>query len=206
MKKLLLVILFLIIWLSLFVVWYIFSWLKHLEPHYHANFALYIDWTKFDFSKYEYMEPVSSCKLSSSEINPSERVHLHENNWDTIHIHHSWVAWWHFFANNGITFSNRHISFEDWKILLTDKDKKLIFILNWVVVNNPFNKLIKSEDRLLINYGTEKTDYLLKNVFPKVKSDAWEYNSKYDPASCSWNNENKYLFLLEEMFSSMHTH
>lgn len=205
MKKTLIYISFLILAIILFIAWYIFSWVKYIAPHYHANFALYIDWKKVDFSDEKYMEPVASCR-TSWDITPNERVHLHEKNWDTIHIHHGWVSWWAFFANNKILFSDKYLILDNLDLYKTDGKKKLTFVLNWRIIPNPFNRMINSEDRLLINYWEEKENYLIKNTFPKVKSDATEYNSKYDPASCSWLNENKYLYLFKNMFSMEHFH
>lgn len=195
-----------IVFLLSFIGWYIDSWLKHIQPHFHANFAMYVNWQKFDFSKPEYMEPVSSCKLWWSGIKQTERVHLHDRNGDTVHIHADWVTWWHFFANNGITFSNNHISLDDWRVYKTDKYKKVTFVLNWFIVDDPFNKMIESEDKLLINYWDEDEDLIVQNKYPNVKSDAWEFNHKYDPSSCSWNNENKYVFLIKEMVHTNHSH
>jgi hypothetical protein len=195
-----------IIFLLSYTGWYMMSWLKHLQPHFHANFAMYINWTKFDFSKPEYMEPVASCKLWWAWIKPSERVHLHEKNGDTVHVHADWVTWGHFFANNGMTFSNNHITLDDWRVFNANEKKKITFVLDWVVVDDPFNKMIESEDRLLINFWEESEDSLVKNRFPKVKDDAWEFNTKYDPASCSWHNENKYVYLIKEMVHMNHSH
>lgn len=208
MKKTLIYISLLLLAIILFIAWYIVSWVKYLPPHYHANFALFINWKKFDFAKDKYMEPVASCR-TSWDIIPTERVHLHEinanqNNGDTIHIHHGWVSWGHFFANVRILFSDKYLLLDNQTLLKTDDKNSLTFILNWKIVPNPFNRMINSEDRLLINYWSQTKDFLLKEIFPKVKNDAWEYNTKYDPASCSWLNENKYLFLLKDMFSMEH--
>jgi hypothetical protein len=44
---------------------------------------------------------------------------------------------------------------DDGKVYANNEKDSLKFILNGQEVNNPFNKLIKSKDRLLINYGEE---------------------------------------------------
>jgi len=47
---------------------------------------MYIDGEGVDFSDDKYMEDVAGCSLSGEKM-PKDRVHLHENNGDTIHIH-----------------------------------------------------------------------------------------------------------------------
>lgn len=188
----------------LFSTWYVISGQNYIPPHYHTNFALFIEWEKFEFTADEYSEDVAACS-AWEEIYPKDRVHLHENNGDTIHIHHWWVTWGHFFANNGITFSNSHISFEDWKeFLYNTEEKTMKFILNGEEVSNPFNRYMISEDRLLISYWKDPVDVIIRDLYPQVISDAGEYNRKYDPGSCSWTNENSTLYLLRKMLHLWH--
>jgi len=81
---------------------YVYGGLQFLPPHYHANFALYIDGKKFDFSGDQYMEDVSKCSLGNT-VYPKDRAHLHENNGNTIHVHAAGVSWEQFFSNVGFT-------------------------------------------------------------------------------------------------------
>lgn len=66
--------------------------------HYHANIFLYRSGSLMDLSSDRYMEEISSCS-KDGDLRPEDRVHLHENNPSTIHIHADGVAWGHFFAN-----------------------------------------------------------------------------------------------------------
>ncbi len=45
--------------------------------HHHANFAVYIDSKKWDFSSSNYMEEVSRCNITEG-IMPEDRIHLHD--------------------------------------------------------------------------------------------------------------------------------
>jgi len=196
MKKILQYILVLIVWAVLFLGWYIYAGSLFIPPHFHANFALYIDGVRFDFSWDAYMEDVAGCSLTG-KMYPEDRVHLHENNPDTIHIHDEWVSWGHFFANNNIVFWDNFIGLDNWEI----KQWKLTFILNGETISNPFNDLITSKDRLLIAYNTEDTNKL----YEWVSSNAGEYNAKYDPGSCGGTNENAIIAMLRDFVHSLHS-
>lgn len=185
-------------------IWYIMSWMNYVPPHYHTNFSVMILGNKYDFSWDEYSEDVASCNLWD-EIFPKHRVHLHENNWDTIHVHHWWVTWGHFFANNGITFSNTHMSFDNGDTLIrSDSKNTFTFILNDKKVDNPFNRYMISEDRLLIYYWDPEDKKSIAEAYAWVKTDAWEFNKKYDPGSCSWSNENSKWYLIKQMLHLTH--
>lgn len=174
----------LVVILAIFISGYLYAGMKYLPPHYHANFAIYIDGERVDFSGDEFMEDIAACGLSDLMF-PQHRAHLHENNPETIHIHAQWVSWGHFFANNGIVFNDSILSLEDWeRILLTYEGNKISFLLNWEKVINPYNDLIKSEDSLVIVYWDDTN---ISELF--VSDNAAEYNSKYDPGSCGWTNQ-----------------
>lgn len=198
------IIIILFLWLILFTLWYVMSWKNWIPPHYHTNFALFIGGERFSFTADEYSEDVAACN-AWWEIFPRDRVHLHENNWDTIHVHDWGVTWGHFFANNGITFSNSHISFKNGKkVLYNTEENSIKFVLNGKIVDDPFNRYMISEDKLLISYGSEKPTVAVSNLFPKVISNAHEYNDKYDPGSCWWTNENWTLYLIKKMLHFWH--
>jgi len=183
-KKIFKLILTLLIIVGVFIGWYLYSGLKFLPPHFHANFAMYIDSERVDFSGDNFMEDIAACGLSDLMF-PEHRVHLHENNPDTIHVHAQGVSWGHFFANNGIIFNDNLISLQDGEQILTpEANNKISFLLNWEVVINPYNDLIKSEDSLIIVYWDDSN---ISELF--VSDNAKEYNAKYDPGSCGWTNE-----------------
>lgn len=197
-KKAFLILLFSIV----FTIGYIVSGTNYIPPHYHTNFAVFIEWEKFDFTDDKYSEDVASCS-AWDEIFPKDRTHLHENNGDTIHVHHGGVTWGHFFANNGITFSNTHISFDSWqRILTSDETNTLTFVLNGEVVSDPFNRYMLSEDKLLVSYWTQSADEAIAELYPQIVSNAWEYNEKYDPGSCAGTDENVIWHLFKKMFHS----
>ncbi len=197
MKKIFFMLLFIVMVLGGYAFWYIYSGLLFLPPHYHANFAMYIDGEGVDFSDDKYMEDVAGCSLSGEKM-PKDRVHLHENNGDTIHIHSEWAAWGHFFANNNYYFSSERIITDTWEEYSVDQENKIYYVLNGKEINNPYNRLISSEDRLLIAYG-DYTQEELTELSDSVSDNAGEYNSKYDPGSCGGTNENGIIVLFRDM-------
>lgn len=204
MKKALYIFLTLVVLIWVYLGGYIHSWSQHIPPHFHANFAVFINGEKVDFTADEYMEDVAGCSLTNT-VYPKDRAHLHENNGDTIHIHNEGVAWGHFFANNNIYFSDDFLKMDDGKMYENIEDTWMRFILNGEVIDNPYNRLIESEDKLLVSYWTHLSDLFIDEMYSQVSSNAWEYNSKYDPGSCGGTNENGIKVLLREFIHSFHT-
>jgi hypothetical protein len=202
MKKIITSILLLIIWVVLFLTGYVLSASEHAAPHFHANFAMHINGERVDFSAVEYSEDIAGCSITG-EITPKDRVHLHENNQDTIHIHASGVSWGHFFANNNFSFWENYISLDSGEMFQNNNIAKIQYVLNGKIKNNPFNRAIWSKDRLLINYGTQ-TEIELLELYETVSDNAGEYNAKYDPGSCWGTNENWILVILREFVHSLH--
>lgn len=161
---------------------------EHPLVHFHANFAFYVDGKKVDFSSNKYMEEVSACTLSSDQT-PRERVHLHENNGDAVHVHTNGVTWGNFLANIGFGANQFHLSSDDGKTYTATETSKIHFILNGKSVIDPINSFIKSEDRLLISYGPE-SETQLQQQFATVSNSAHQFNTKQDPASCKGSETN----------------
>lgn len=208
MKKITALILIPILGLLIYFGGYIHAGSKHIPPHFHANFAVYVQGERIDFTNEVFSEDIAGCSITGKK-SPKDRVHLHERNQDIIHIHADWVAWGHFFSNNDLIFSSDFIEiwpkFQDQsgRYLSAANESELNFILNGKQVENPFNRLISSEDKLLISYG-EQTDEELEKLYQTVSSNAWEFNEKYDPGSCWGSNENGIIVLLTEWLHSMH--
>lgn len=202
MKKIIRIPLILLLLAVIYFIWYIHSGSQHIPPHFHANFAVVIDGNKVDFTDDAYMEDVAGCSLTG-KVYPKDRAHLHENNGDTIHIHNDGVAWGHFFANNNIYFDTDHLKMDDGELYNSNENSTITYILNGVKIENPYNKLIHSKDRLLIAYGAYWEDELNK-LYDTVSDNAGEYNAKYDPGSCGGTNENGILVILREWLHSLH--
>jgi hypothetical protein len=156
------------------------------EPiHFHANWALWLEGERVDFSDDRYMENVSACLAADSGITGRGRVHLHENNADVIHVHHEGVTWAHLLQNLGWAIG------PDW--LLTDRQElhrngdgaRLTFVVNGLSVPPAHDRLIRPGDRMLISFGDEPSDALLRDRFTTVAGSAAEFDESFDPAGCA---------------------
>jgi len=179
--------------------------LAHEEPHavhYHANFAVVVDGQKLDFSDDRYMEDVSACSVDGTQ-RPEDRVHLHDNNGDTIHVHAEGATWGHFFANLGYTLGPDLLRTDEGMLYLTDTEQGLVlqYFLNEQLVEAVDNQMITSEDRLLVYFGEPLgAAELLRPYEENVRSDAGEYNHSYDPGGCSGPTEKTLSQRLRESF------
>ena len=87
------------------------------------------------------MEDIVGCSITG-KISARDRVHLHENNGDTIHVHHDGVTWGHFFSNNNIAFWEDFLKLDTGEMFTTQDDTWVLYILNGKRVENQLNTLI----------------------------------------------------------------
>ncbi|MBW3628771.1 MAG: hypothetical protein KY464_05670 [Gemmatimonadetes bacterium] len=158
------------------------------HPHFHANFALFVDGERVDLRGDRYMEEVGACKVSETVL-PTERVHLHNNNQDVVHVHHGGVTWDHFLINLRMGLGDKYLALDDGRILTAGPGKSLKFVLNGQPQFSVRNVLLRSGDRLLISYGAEAEAEVVRSQFPQVATTAEEFNGKPDPAGCSGATE-----------------
>lgn len=157
--------------------------------HYHANWAVMIGGQRLDLSGDRYMEDVASCSADPSHVRPEDRVHLHENVADAVHVHAAGVTWGHLLANLGFGVGDDY--------LVTDRGVRydgsplgtIKFIVNGRQVPSIRNRPIASGDRLLISFGAEPVDAVIRDQFPQVATTAERLNTLPDPASCSGHAE-----------------
>ena len=151
-----------------------------------------VDGKEWDFSRDIYMEEVSRCNVTIG-VKPEDRIHLHENKWDLIHVHMAASTWWDLFSNLMWNFGSGYLVDDYGKMYSASKDKNVYFILNGEVVTNPHNTPVWSEDKLLVWYGTGTSEEVLERYYPLVSWSAREYNNKEDPASCSANERSEFF-------------
>lgn len=149
---------------------------------------MFLNGKRIELSDDKYMEDVAGCKPEYLDILPEERTHMHNNNMDVVHVHDKGVTWGHFMANIGFGFGNNYLAVDDGRIYVNGQGRTIKFILNGEQVENPYNQLIKSEDRLLISFGYE-TPVQLNAQYEIVADNAHEHNEHPDPGSCSGDIE-----------------
>lgn len=184
------------------------------KVHYHANFAVAIDGVKYDFSPDKYMEEIAGCYKTEVD-RPQDRVHLHEKNGDTIHVHAGGVAWGHLFANIGWTLGSGVVWMDNGKAYGLGDGYKVRAVVNGEVfpVEKILNMSIASEDRLLLDISHD-SDEIVRGRMNLVKTDATEFNKKDDPATCSGQGDASILekmksfvmIVRDKLFNAVHMH
>lgn len=152
--------------------------------HYHANWAVFVDGERLDLTGIRYMEDVFQCMADASQQRPEDRVHMHENDHDVVHVHASGATWGHLLANLGFGIGDDYLETERARYA-TEAERSLEFILNGSPVASIRNLPIGDQDRLLISYGPESAEEVMETQFPVVEESAAQYNTMPDPASCS---------------------
>lgn len=160
------------------------------EVHHHANWAIWIHGERVDLSGDRYMEDVAACGTDSQlEIAPENRVHMHENNQDVVHVHHGGATWGHLMQNLGWGLGADWIVTDSGEVYNGSDGGELHFILNGFTVPPAHNRVIGPRDRLLISYGTEDYGDLMYNRFTTVADDAVVFDATFDPAGCAGHAE-----------------
>ncbi len=158
-----------------------FALYKPDTVHYHANFALYINSARDQFTDPSFYEEESAC--SDSMIGPKHRAHMHDNTSDVVHVHDRAVTWGAFLANIGYAVSDKYLQART-KLYQADATNKIHFILNGKDVSDVTDTVIGDQDRLLISYGSESAK-ALQAQFDSVAKTAAKVDSEKDPAACS---------------------
>lgn len=157
-------------------------------PHFHANFAVFVDGARLDLSGDRFMEDVAACSVGERVL-PRSRVHLHDNDADVVHVHHQGVTWGHLFENLGMGLGEGYLALADGRVLTEEGGKTLKFVVNGQPQFAVHGELVRSGDRVLISYGPESEAEVVRTHFPAVAANAEEFNSRPDPASCAGAHE-----------------
>ncbi len=156
------------------------------KTHYHANFEVYINGQREEFQGPQYYADIEMCKLKNVQT-PIQRVHMHSNINNVIHVEAPAVTWGHFFANLGWTLGPDFIADAQSNIYATKDNDQLHMILNgqdYTGLGGLNNTTINDQDKLLISYGNISQDELSKE-YKSIPSTAKHYDETPDPKSCS---------------------
>ena len=155
-------------------------------PHYHANFAVFLNGERLDLSAMHYMQDVAACQANPDVMLPVERAHMHEGIHDVVHVHHEGATWGHFFQNIGLALGDDFFISDRGDRYFAEGDRQLKFVLDGLQVPSAFNRVIESEDRLLISFGSESFDEILETQFAEIPSTANIFNQYHqDAGGCS---------------------
>jgi hypothetical protein len=158
--------------------------------HYHANFLVFVDGERLDLSADRYMEDVAACSADPDQLRPEDRIHLHENDPDVVHVHHGGATWGHLFTNLGMALGGDYLFLADGTRLFDGEGGRTIeFFVNGLQVSDIHNRAVRSEDRVLVSIGAEPSEVVAESQVPRVASDAVAFNSTADPASCAGSHQ-----------------
>lgn len=164
-----------------------FATLKSDDVHHHANFALYVNGQQDPFKNFTFYEEVAACAMHDPD-NVKVRVHMHDQKPGLVHVHAHGVTWGQFFANLGYTLGDKVVATDSGVYADGQNGSKLSLLLNGQPVEAVENRVIKTEDVLLINYGKEDAK-TLQTRFDAIPRDAHKANTTADPATCSGNHD-----------------
>lgn len=171
------------------------------EPHYHANFALYINGQREAFKGAQYYEEETMCAVHAS-ITPMGRAHMHDNINTVVHVEDHAVTWGQFFTNLGWTLGPTFIAAPDGTIYAEQGNSKLNLLLNnqdYTDLGGVANTVIKDHDKLLISYGNE-SQQTLQHQYATIPSTAHHYDITPDPQTCSGQTTNDIQDRLQHLF------
>lgn len=147
--------------------------------HYHANFAVFINDQREQFSGPQYYQEIAACDEHAS---PLGRVHMHDQNNHLIHVHDKVVTWSDLFTNLGWSLNDSMI-YNGKTAYVDGQGGSLTFILNGRVTRSIADEIIGDQDRLLISYGSD-SQAALSSQFSQVESDAKKADTTTDPSTC----------------------
>lgn len=158
-----------------------FTHYRDERVHYHANFAVYVNGVRETFSAPTYYEETAGCAVDEATT-PIERVHMHGNQSDLVHVHAAAVTWGQFFENLGWGIGPGYLRTRT-RLLVADAKHPLTYLLNGQTVENPATHVLGNEDRLLVSYGTADSSEV-EAQFASVANSAKAKNAEQDPAGC----------------------
>ncbi len=135
--------------------------------HEHADIALFIDGTRFDFSKPEFMSNVP-CKISRSPkfvltaqahgLDVTEAVHLHDGDGEVIHLHQPGVTVHDFFESLNMRFEDGSFTDHEGRRYQQDGTRSFRYAINGKEVPTLQDYVFRDLDRVLISYAKQDRD------------------------------------------------
>jgi hypothetical protein len=156
--------------------------------HYHANFGVFINGEQEQFADPSYYTEVETCAdVSETNMQPSERAHMHDGVNNVAHVEDHAVTWGQLFQNLGWGFGENYLITRGGTIYANNEQQKLHVMINgqdYTDIDNIATRVIKDEDKLLLSYGNISADQV-QQEYSSIPSTAHKYDITADPKSCS---------------------
>lgn len=172
----------LVIGLVIFALFRFITYKPMEHTHYHANWSVSINGQQQTFAEPTFYQEVATCS-TNDDTNPLHRAHMHDNVYDVIHVHADGVTYNQFLENINSAAQPTYLRIGSNVYQNTDTEK-ITYVLNGNILQSISGVPIKSEDKLLINYGSETPEQIMAK-YNQIQNKAATYNAKPDPASCS---------------------
>ncbi len=138
------------------------------EPsfHEHADFALFLNGEKFDFTKGEYMS-TKPCVAQAHTWLPiayahggdlEDSVHLHDGIGGVVHMHRENVSWHDFFESLKMEFEDTIFIDDEGNQYRVDEKNEFRFLKNGEEIESLEDTEIRDLDRILISYGPKNRE------------------------------------------------
>lgn len=148
------------------------------EFHEHANFAVYLNGGMLDFSDDKYMH-FSSCAYGEQshedeiQFSPKEKIHLHDNNGGTIHVHKEGLTYSDFFEGISMKLGSDYFVDDKGNRYETNSTNKLKFYKNGQEIEDIGSEEVRNLDQVLITYHqSNRSESALNSELLSVPNDA----------------------------------
>ena len=145
-----------------------------VSVHWHADFALFIEGRKYDFNQERF--------FSTEEELIDANVHIHAPRINVVHVHRSLTTWDEFFRSIGFELLDKTtaVGTAGGKTCLKTPEgehcegdgKTFKFIVNGVKVDGIALSDVTDLDRVLVSFGTESYEDVLRTQWPQVSDEA----------------------------------
>lgn len=143
--------------------------------HWHADFAVFVNGEQVLFDDEE------SFSTEHEVVNAS--VHIHEPRISVVHVHRSLTTWHEFLDSVGFQLADKttiagqagaplSLTLPDGEELREENGNTFKFIVNEVQVDGVANTEIGDLERVLISYGPETFEEVLRDQWPQVSNEA----------------------------------
>ncbi|MGI8927351.1 MAG: hypothetical protein ACR2HN_12015 [Tepidiformaceae bacterium] len=142
--------------------------------HWHADFALFVRGQRFDFSGPQF--------VSTEDRHLSENVHIHEPRYSVVHVHTEQTTWDEFLRSLGFeltdpsfagtTAASTCLQLPSRERLCGGGPETFKFYANGVRVDGIANVDVSDLDRVLISYGPETPEQVLRDQLPQLSDQA----------------------------------
>ena len=150
--------------------------------HEHANFAVYLNGERYNFSQEKYMT------TEENEVGLRALVHMHDMDSGIVHIHKEGVTLGTFFESIGIKLDSTCFVFDDGTAYCNSPDKKLKIYVNGVQ-SYSYDKLgLHDLDKILVTFGNDSPQAIERQI-DSVPINACIYSEKCEAPAGFVNNE-----------------